>query len=119
MKRFFAMLLALVMVFSLTGCSKKVKVKADSSKCGTFEISGALGTSGTIQVTGTVFDKRNLPCTLKNVTYTYKRSGSSVTMTRKGIASAPKTISGTYNSVTNTFTLDSAGLCSVYEYYGY
>ena len=119
MKRFIAMLLALVMVFSMTGCSKKVSVKANTKKCGTFEISGTLGTSGTVKLTGTVFDSRDYAYKLNNVAYTYKRSGNSVTMTRKGVASAPKTISGTYDSATNTFVLDKAGLCSVYEYFGY
>ena len=131
MKRFFALLLALVMVLSLTGCGKKVTVKtppsasssasstktpssASSTKCGTFEISGSLGKSGTIKVTGTVFNSKGTLYDLKNVTYTYKRDGSTVTMTRKGAASAPKTISGTYDSITNTFTLDNKSYCSIY-----
>ena len=119
MKRFFALLLTLVMIFSLTGCSKKVKTKLKSGECGTFEITGTLGTSGTVEVTGTVFDKRDLPYKLKDATYTYKRSGNNVTMTKKGITNGPKTISGTYNSVTNTFTLDNQTACQIYKEFGY
>lgn len=119
MKRLLALLLALVMIFSLTGCSKKVKTEAKSGECGTFEISGTLGTSGTVKLTGTVFDKRDKAYKLKDATYTYKRSGSSVTMTRKGITNGPKTISGTYNSLTNTFTLDNKTACELYKAFGY
>ena len=115
MKRVFALLLALVMVFSMAGCKKKVTVKMNSGKCGTFEIDGTLGNTGTVKLTGTVFDNHNLPCVLKNVAYTYKRSGNSVTMTRKDIASAPKTISGTYNAVTNTFVLDKNWVCQIVD----
>lgn len=116
MKRILALLLSLIVVVSFAGCGKKdIDIIFNSKVCGNFDITGTLGNSGTVKVSGVVFGDyhgSNLDSAygIENAVYTYKRSGNKVTLTRKS-GSGPQTFSGTYNSADNTFVLDKNYLC--------
>lgn len=121
MKRILTFILALSMLFALAGCGKKVKVKEytmSGTKCGYFTVSGSLGSSGTVKLTGQVVDSHGNQRDLDNAVYSYKKSGDTVSMTAKAWDTVPKSIKGTYNASTNTFTLDakSMGYCEIYNY---
>ena len=117
-KRCAVLFMALAMVFSLCGCVNgctRVNVRiAESNRCGSFTVSGRLGNAGTVTLTGKLprFGG-NYYQSVNNQKYTYTRSGNNVTFTRKGGTSydGPKSVSGTYNSKTNTFTVRNANYC--------
>ena len=119
LKKAFALVMVLALALSLCGCGPKVKVKeVGSNKCGTFNVSGNLGNSGTVILNGTYPGSGillNHPIPVKNQKYTYKRSGNNITFTKKGGAfnDAPSTIKGTYNSSNNTFTVSDLTFCEV------
>lgn len=126
LKRCAVLFTALAMVFSMCGCGSSTRVKVTDPKvnraaqetvCGTFQITGSLGTSGTVTLTGKLPRLKGANYTyyqsVSNQKYTYKRSGNTVTFTRKGGTTydGPKTVRGTYNSRTNTFTVNNANYC--------
>lgn len=111
MKRIITLILALSMVFTLAGCKKSVNVTMDGSKCGYFTLSGELGDKGTVTIVSGSGYKNGISWSANNNKYKYVKNGNKVTMTRQEwVASMPKTITGTYNSKTNTFSLDSESL---------
>lgn len=125
MKRILTFIIALAMLFALAGCgsgSKKVNVKEHTmsgTKCVSFTVSGSLGSSGTVKITGNVVDRYGYLRTLNNAAYSYTKSGDTVSMTAKSWDTVPKSIKGTYNTITNTFTLDAKSMeyCEIYNYY--
>lgn len=124
MKRIITIVLALSMLFALTGCGKTtVTVKETTlsgTKCGNFTVSGAsFGNSGKVKVTGTVVDRYGKLRTLNNAAYQYTKSGNTVSMKADSRYTVPGKITGNYNSSTNTFVLDAKSMdyCEIYNYF--
>ena len=115
-KRCAILFMALVVVFSMCGCGRKITV-VNGSKCGTFTVtltSGKdVGKKGTAKLTGdfpTTNNELNYHyLTCKNTPYKYKVSDNKITFTRTG-GSGPDVIVGSYDG-NGTFTVYNVKYC--------